>query len=95
MINFEKLTFRNIFSCGNTNVSVDFINGTTTLIEGKNGTGKSQIYEALFFALFNKPFRKINKDIFKKAKRAIYGRNFHKRIMKSFLVNIFLRHIKI
>ena len=72
MINFEKLTFRNIFSCGNTDVSIDFVNGTTTLIEGKNGTGKSQIYEALFFALFNKPFRKINKD---QMVNAINGKN--------------------
>jgi len=33
----------------------------TTLICGKNGVGKSQVMDAITFALFNKPFRKINK----------------------------------
>lgn len=33
----------------------------TTIIVGENGAGKSQIYEALNFVLYNKPYRKINK----------------------------------
>lgn len=33
----------------------------TTIIVGDNGAGKSQIYEALNFLIYNKPYRKINK----------------------------------
>ena len=33
----------------------------TTLISGTNGAGKSTILDAVIFALYNKPFRKINK----------------------------------
>lgn len=33
----------------------------TTIIVGENGAGKSQIYEALNFLIYNKPYRKINK----------------------------------
>ncbi|MFK5882860.1 MAG: AAA family ATPase [Candidatus Izemoplasma sp.] len=62
MINFTKLTFQNVLSNGKKPTTIDFTNGTTTLIVGGNGSGKSQIYEALFFGLYGKPFRKIKKD---------------------------------
>jgi DNA repair exonuclease SbcCD ATPase subunit len=60
VIIFRKLTFKNILSVGNTPVSVNLNETKTTLIHGTNGSGKSTILDALTYALFNKPFRKIN-----------------------------------
>ena len=48
-------------STGNQFTEVDFREHHTNLIVGTNGAGKSTILDALTFALFNKPFRKINK----------------------------------
>ena len=48
-------------STGNQFTEVDFREHNTNLIVGTNGAGKSTILDALTFALFNKPFRKINK----------------------------------
>lgn len=60
MIVFERLTFQNILSVGNTPVSIDLNSHKTTLIHGTNGTGKSTVLDALTYSLFGKPFRKIN-----------------------------------
>ena len=49
-------------STGNQFTEVDFREHHTNLIVGTNGAGKSTILDALTFALFNKPFRKINKS---------------------------------
>ena len=49
-------------SFGNTWVEIDLDKSHTTLIVGKNGSGKtSAILESISFALFNKPFRNITK----------------------------------
>ena len=48
-------------STGDQFTEVDFREHNTNLIVGTNGAGKSTILDALTFALFNKPFRKINK----------------------------------
>ena len=61
MIKFEKLRWKNILSTGNTFTEIDLLRSTNTLIIGHNGAGKSTILDALCFALFGKPFRKINK----------------------------------
>lgn len=50
-------------SYGNTNTTFEFgdiYNYKTIGIIGKNGNGKTSIFDALFYALFNKPYRKIN-----------------------------------
>ena len=60
MILFKKLTFQNFLSVGNKPVSIKLNTHKTTLIHGTNGSGKSTILDALTYALFNKPFRKIN-----------------------------------
>lgn len=62
MILFKKIGFKNFLSYGNTLTSIDFDSHDGTLIIGKNGEGKSTIMDALTYALFGKPFRKINKD---------------------------------
>jgi DNA repair exonuclease SbcCD ATPase subunit len=61
MIIFKRLRFKNILSTGNVFSEVDFDHAQSNLIVGTNGAGKSTILDALCFALYNKPFRKINK----------------------------------
>ena len=59
-INFTSLKFKNFLSYGNDFTEYQFQNGID-IITGSNGSGKSSlISEPLFFALFGKPFRKIN-----------------------------------
>lgn len=62
MIDVSKVRFRNVLSFGNGWTEIDFINGQIFLVVGENGRGKSAIYEAIFFSLYGKPFRKIKKD---------------------------------
>ena len=57
-IEFEKLIFRNILSYGNNETEIDFKPGIN-IIFAKNGSGKSSILDALFFALYGKPYRNI------------------------------------
>lgn len=61
MIYFQTIRWKNILSTGNTFTEVKLDKSPNTLIIGHNGAGKSTILDALCFALFGKPFRKINK----------------------------------
>lgn len=61
MILFKKLRWKNLLSTGNVFTEIDLASKDMTLIIGINGAGKSTILDALSFALFGKPFRKINK----------------------------------
>ena len=61
MINFSVLRYKNILSTGNTFTEIKLNASNNTLIVGNNGAGKSTMLDALCFALFGKPFRKINK----------------------------------
>lgn len=61
MIIFKKLRWRNFLSTGNYWTEVDYTATPTTLIVGQNGAGKSTMLDALSFALFGKPHRKITK----------------------------------
>ena len=61
MIVFDKIRWKNFLSTGNNFTEIDLTESRSTLVIGTNGAGKSTILDALCFALFNKPFRKINK----------------------------------
>jgi len=61
MIKFKVIRWQNFLSTGAQFTEVKFDKSPTTLIIGENGAGKSTILDALCFALFNKPFRNINK----------------------------------
>ncbi len=61
MIYFKKIRWKNFLSTGNVFTEIDFIAHKSTLIVGENGAGKSTLLDALCFALYGKPFRKINK----------------------------------
>jgi len=62
MILFKRIAYRNFLSSGNNLTEINLTGENTTLIIGHNGSGKSTMLDALCFALFNKAFRKINKN---------------------------------
>ena len=63
MIIFKKVKFKNFLSYGNNFTELNLNRKSNTLIVGKNGVGKSSIItDTLTFALYNKPYRKINKN---------------------------------
>ena len=62
MILFENISYKNFLAAGNTPIKLNLKNNSTTLIVGQNGAGKSTMIETIVFALFNKSFRKVNKQ---------------------------------
>jgi DNA repair exonuclease SbcCD ATPase subunit len=61
LIYFKTIRYKNLLSTGNSFTEILLNKNNTTLIVGENGAGKSTILDALSFALYNKPFRKVNK----------------------------------
>ena len=61
MIIFKSVRWKNFLSTGNAFSEINLNTSPATLIVGSNGAGKSTFLDAMCFALFNKPFRKINK----------------------------------
>jgi len=61
VIEFKEIRYKNILSTGNAFTSIPLNNQKTTLIVGENGAGKSTMLDALAFALYGKPFRRIKK----------------------------------
>jgi DNA repair exonuclease SbcCD ATPase subunit len=62
MITFNTIRYRNFLSTGQHFTEIDFQKNNTNILIGSNGNGKSTVIDALTFALFNKAFRKINKN---------------------------------
>ena len=62
MITFDTIRWKNFLSTGDQWTEIDLSDSMSTLIVGSNGAGKSTMLDALTFALFNKPFRKISKS---------------------------------
>ena len=61
MILFKSVRWKNFLSTGNAFSEIRLDASPATLIVGSNGAGKSTFLDAICFALFNKPFRKITK----------------------------------
>lgn len=68
-IKFKKLSIQNFLSIGNDVIEIDFQNGLNLITgtnidnpERKNGTGKSAIIEAFYYALFGTTIRDIKKE---------------------------------
>ncbi len=58
---FNKVRWKNLLSTGESPIEIQLDTNINTLIVGENGSGKSTLIDALCFALFGKPYRKINK----------------------------------
>ena len=61
MLNLRTLRWRNFLSTGNHFTEIDLRGGGTVLVIGENGAGKSSAMDALVFAMYGKPYRKIRK----------------------------------
>ena len=62
MIIFKSIRWKNFLSTGNAFSEIRLDASPATLIVGANGAGKSTFLDAMCYALFNKPFRKISKS---------------------------------
>jgi len=60
MINFKRIRWKNLLGTGDEFTEIELTKSNTTLIQGKNGSGKSTVLDALMFSLFGEPFRSIN-----------------------------------
>ncbi len=59
-LHFHSIRFKNFLSVGNDWATFPLDREAFTVIVGENGAGKSTLIDALLYALYNKPFRKIN-----------------------------------
>ena len=61
MVIFESIKFKNFLSYGNNFTEIMLNKDKTVLSTGINGQGKSTFIDAITFALYGKPFRKIKR----------------------------------
>ena len=61
LIKFKSLKWKNFLSTGNIYTELELDRNPSTLVIGDNGAGKSTFLDALSYALYSKPFRKVSK----------------------------------
>lgn len=59
MIKFIRVTYRNFLSNGDQPTTIELDKTITSIFTGTNGAGKSTFIDAIVYALFGKPFRKV------------------------------------
>jgi DNA repair exonuclease SbcCD ATPase subunit len=59
-VEFQKVRFKNFMATGAAFTEVVLNSGERNLLIGKNGSGKSQMIDAITFALYKKGFRNVN-----------------------------------
>lgn len=62
MLEFEHVIYKNFQSIGNQPIRIDLNRSQTTVVGGHNGAGKSSLLEAISYALFGKPLKKLKLD---------------------------------
>lgn len=62
MVIVKNVRWMNFLGTGNSFMEIELDKSKTTFLFGSNGSGKSTMMDALSFGLFNKAFRKVNKN---------------------------------
>lgn len=59
---FKTVRWKNLLATGNSFIEIRLDKTHSTILLGESGSGKSTMLDAIAFALFNRPFRNINKN---------------------------------